>query len=403
MINREIALVLAGGRGQRMGVLCESRAKPVLPFGGSSRIIDFSLNNCIRSSIGRIGVLVDYRRETMTDYLKGWHATHGDGAVLHILPPMAGSYAGTADAVRQNIDLIEKYDADIVLVLAGDHVYEMDYRQIIAFHNLMKADVTVGVTKVPREESHRFGMVRLDSDSRIFEFKEKSSVPQSNLASMGIYIFNREKLVQRLTEDASAPGSLHDFGYNILPRMVKTDRVYAYEFRNYWYDIGTVPAYYQVNMGLLAPEPLLILPEKMPVNSPANISQQGRQGNVVNSLIGPGCVIEGRVENSILSPGVHVGEQSVIMNSIVMANTAIGYHSVIDGCILDEGATVGDFCYVGLGANIASKNPEVSVLGRRVSVPDRTAIGRRCNIGPGTGPEVFRTRRVPSGSTIMLL
>ncbi len=405
MPKKEIALVLAGGRGKRMDILGETRAKPALPFAGRFRVIDFTLSNCVNSGIKRIAALVDYRRESLADCLSLWQARNGNCVVIDTLPPRDRPYAGTADAVYQNLDFL-KTGGETVLVLAGDHVYKMDYRRMMAFHRSEKADVTLGVIRVPPAETHRFGTVSVDNGHRVIEFKEKSSISQSNLASMGIYIFNREVLAERLTEDAGEPGSLHDFGYNILPRMVKKDRVFAYEFKGYWHDIGTVEAYYEANMRLLMRRTghRLDGDQLSPGgNSVITVGRMGQQGSVVNSLISPGCVIDGYVENSILSPGVFIAAQAIVKNSVVMADTFIDYHSVVSNCILDENIIIGKYCYLGFGSGPLPGKPEITVLGRSVTVPDRTAIGHSCRVPPGSGPEAFETRLVPSGTTPVTL
>ncbi len=403
MGKNEVALILAGGRGKRMDILCDRRPKPALPFAGRFRVIDFSTSNCMHSGISDIGVLVDYQREHLAEYLESWRSNNGNKTGLRILPPDTGSYAGTADAVYQNLDFLKNSDA--ALVLAGDHIYKMDYRKMLDFHRKMKAHVTVGVVRVPLAETHRFGTVTVDGPGRITEFREKSSLAQSNLASMGIYIFDTDRLAARLQEDAGEPGSLHDFGYNILPRMVKTDKAFAYEFKGIWRDIGTVKAYYEANMELLAPRPRFSLDGSWPILGDTDITPSfriGREGAIVNSLISPGCVIDGRVENSVLSPGVRIAEQSVVRNSLIMADTSIGYHSIIDGCILDEAVNIGNFCYVGFGAGLVPYNEQITILGKEVAVPDRTAIGRQCIVRAGTGPAAFDTRLIPSGTTLVL-
>jgi glucose-1-phosphate adenylyltransferase len=403
MSKKEIALILAGGRGKRMDILCYLRPKPVLPFAGKFRVIDFTFSNCIHSQISDIAVLVDYQRMPMTEYLSEWHSVNGGDATLSILPPRIDSYAGTADAVYQNLDYLDKQESDTVLILAGDHVYKMDYRKMIAFHHMMNADATVGVVRVPLEETNRFGTVMMDTENRIKEFREKSSMSRSNLASMGIYVFNKDSLAKRLREDAGEPGSLHDFGYNILPRMVKTEKVFAYEFNSYWHDIGTIEAYYEANMELLVPRPRFTLNSDWPILHESNIltACTSKEGRVVNSLISPGCVINGRVENSVLSPGVHIAEQAFVRNSLVMADASIGYHSVVDGCIIDENVNIGKFCYAGFGSGLSPGNREITVLGKDVIVPDHTAIGRNCSVRPGLGPDAFGTRLIPSGTTLV--
>ncbi len=404
MVKKEVALILAGGRGKRMDILCDLRPKPALPFAGNFRVIDFSTSNCVHSLITDIGVLVDYQREPLADYLTRWHAVNGGATRLHVLPPAAGSYEGTADAVYQNLNYLEKLGAGTALVLSGDHVYKMDYRPMINFHHLTGADVTLGVVAVPMADTHRFGTVTVDAAGRVMEFREKSSMARSNLASMGVYIFNLDRLAGRLREDAGEPGSLHDFGYNILPRMVKTDRVFAYEFKGYWLDIGTVKAYYDANMELLAPRPSFSLNSYWPIlseNRTLPLVRASQEGSVVNSLISPGCIIKGRVENSVLSPGVSVAPQALVRNSIIMTGASIGYHSIVEGCILDEKVNIGSFCYVGFGAGLLPGNAEMTVLGKGVTVPDRTAIGRQCRVPSGLGPAAFDTRLIPSGTEMV--
>jgi glucose-1-phosphate adenylyltransferase len=403
-MNHTLALILAGGRGKRMDILCFHKPKPALPFAGNFRVIDFSLSNCIHSGIGDIGVLVDYRRKAMAEYLGEWHSMNGQATRLRVLPPALGSYLGTADAVYQNLKYLESQKADTVLVLAGDHVYKMDYRKLIAFHRMLNADVTVGVIRVPAEDTHRFGIVSVDAESRIREFVEKSARPRGNLASMGIYIFKKDLLVRRLSEDAAEAGSPHDFGYAVLPRMVQRDRVYAYEFKGYWQDIGTMGAYYEANMELLEEHPGYSLDSDWPIfcESPVlPVHITASEDNIVNSLISPGCVIKGTVENSVLSPGVRVEEKAVVKDSIVMPGVTIGYHSVVNRCILEEGVHVGRYCYVGFGASPRQGRRGITVLGSDLAVPDRTAIGHTCKVTHEAERSAFRAGVVPSGTTLV--
>jgi glucose-1-phosphate adenylyltransferase len=403
MENKAMALILAGGRGKRMDILSDLTPKPALPFAGNLRVIDFTTGNCLYSRIENIAVLVDYRREAMADYLTGWHVANGCRADLSIRPPRAGSYTGTADAVYRNLDYVARQNADTVLVLAGDHVYRMDYRRMIDFHRKMKADATVAVIRVPVKDTHRFGTVTVAGDGRITEFKEKTSIARSNLASMGIYIFDTDRLARRLGEDASEPGSLHDFGYNVLPRMVRTDRVFAYEFKGYWYDIGTIESYYEANMELLAPRSRLTFDGGWPVpggNRIRPMSCSSHNGSIINSIVSPGCVIEGRVVNSILSPGVYIGAHALVRNSLVMADSCVGFHSIVSSCVVDEKVDIGKYCYIGFGA--APGDPAVTVLGRDVTVPDRTAISHRSGVCPGLDPESYDTRQIPSGTTVIV-
>lgn len=398
-----MGIILAGGRGKRMDLLCYLRPKPALPFAGKLRVIDFSLSNCVHSQIRNISVLVDYQRGYMADYLTEWSIANGGSAAISVLPPKAGSYAGTADAVYRNLTQLDSHSSGNVLILAGDHVYRMDYRKMMSFHESVKADVTVGIIRVPIEEAHRFGTVVTDSKNKIQEFVEKSSNPLSTLASMGIYLFNKDFLAECLVEDAHMQDSLHDFGYSILPRMVKRDRVFAYEFAGYWQDIGTIEAYYQANMELLVASPRFSLDSNWPVLSDYSalpIPQESKDGKVVNSLISPGCVIKGHVENSVLSPGVHVEEEAIVKNSVVMANTFVGYHSVADSCIIDEEVNIGKFCYLGFGRSLLPGECEITVIGKEVVVPSHTAIGRKCKVLPKAGLCDFSGSLVPPGTIV---
>jgi glucose-1-phosphate adenylyltransferase len=402
-VNNTAAVILAGGRGKRMDILCHIRPKPALPFAGKFRVIDFSLSNCIYSQIINIAVLTDYQRSYMDDYIRQWHRFNAGSANCYILEPRVGSYLGTADAVYQNLDYIDKHNVDTVLVLAGDHVYKLDYRKMLAFHREANADVTVGVIPVPIEETHRFGTVTLDASGRITDFLEKSPMSQSNLASMGIYLFNRRVLAERLIEDAGNLTSRHDFGYSLLPNMVKRDRVFAYRFEGYWQDIGTVDAYYEANMELTKEQPCFSLNSATPVmTQEQHLSSPciSKQSSIINSLVSPGCVIRGRVENSVLSPQVWVDEQAVVRNSVIMGNTFIGRHSVVDCCVLDEEVKVGDYCYLGFGSSLIPGDWDITVLGKGVTVPPHTAIGRNCKIMPHVEASDFVSNVITSGAVL---
>ncbi|MBI4186625.1 MAG: glucose-1-phosphate adenylyltransferase [Chloroflexi bacterium] len=402
-MTKMTAMVLAGGQGKRMDMLCHMRPKPSLPFAGGFRVIDFSLSNCIHSDIGDIAVLTDYQRSYMTSYLSRWKATNANLLNFDILEPRVGSYRGTADAIYQNLGYLQEGTAGAVLVLAGDHIYKMDYRKMLAFHQQSGADVTVGVANIPIEQAYRFGAVKVDAVSRIMDFVEKSPNPPSTLASMGIYIFDKKLLFERIMEDAARPDSPHDFGYAIIPEMVRRDRVFAYRFDGYWQDIGTVEAYYAANMELIAQKPSFSLNGNWPVlaavHSALPVKQTG-QGNIVNSLVSPGCVIKGHVENSVLSPGVWVEEQAVIRNSVLMSDVFVGYHSVVDRCIVDEKVDIGKYCYVGFGSSPAQGERDITVVGKGATVPSHTAIGRKCKILPQVKHSDFHTNTVLSGSTV---
>jgi glucose-1-phosphate adenylyltransferase len=383
-MNGILTAVLAGGKGTRMDILCKVRPKPALPFAGKLRIIDFSLSNSIHSKIKDIAVFVDYQRTNLENYISQWQKENMTGNKIDIMQPSNGSYAGTADAIYQNLDYLYKHQADEVLILSGDHVYKMDYREMQAFHEQVKADITIAVVPVPFSEATRFGTVTLGADGRVLTFTEKSESPPSNLASMGIYIFNKDILIQRLIEDAAEPNSPHDFGYAILPRMVKRDRVYAYRYEHFWRDIGTIESYYETSMEFTDGKSPFSLDGDWPVltvkgnNDP---TKNFPHGSVENSIIGPGCVIKGRVENSILSPGVWVDEQAVVKNSLLMSKVFVGYHSVVESCIADDEVNIGKFCFIGFGNNRGGK-ADYSVLGKGSTVPSHTAIARGCRISP---------------------
>lgn len=402
-MNNIVAVILAGGKGKRMDILCQLRPKPALPFAGRFRVIDFSLSNCIYSQISNIAVLTDYQRSYMADYLNRWHLTNASSTNFRVLEPKTDSYGGTADAVYQNLSFLTKNKADAVLVLAGDHVYKLDYRKMLAFHQKVKADVTVGIIPVPIEQASRFGTVTIDANGRITEFLEKSPTPQSNLASMGIYVFNKDVLTERLVEDAANPISQHDFGYSLLPDMVKHDKVFAYRFDGYWQDIGTVETYVEANMELTKPQPHFSLNGTTPVLAgdqklPAPCIS--KQASIRNSLISPGCVIRGRVENSVLSPRVWVDEQAIVRNSIIMENTYIGRYSVVERCVLDEEVNIGEYCYIGFSASSMPVDRDITVLGKGVIVPTHTAIGRNCKIMPDVRPSDFINNVIKPGAVM---
>ena len=271
--------------------------------------------------------------------------------------------------------------------MPSDHVYRMDYRKMLAFHEKSKADVTVGVVPVPIEEAHRFGTMTLRGDGYVTEYIEKPDVPHSNMVSMGIYIFNKDVLIQRLMEDAAEADSLHDFGYSIIPGMVGQDKVYAYKHDGFWRDVGTIDAYYTTSLEMAGVDPPFVLGGTWPILTCENDQalKQYSGDNVQNSIIGAGCLIKGRVENSVLSPGVHVDEQAVVKNSILMSNASVGLHSVVDSCIADENVNIGQFCYVGFGSD-RNGMTEYTLLGKNAAVSSHTAVSRGCKILPDSNP-----------------
>ena len=343
------ALILAGGRGKRMGALCASRPKPLLPFAGQYKVIDFVLNNCLNSGVGRIATAVDYLGTCMENYLNLWQLHHHSPLEMAILFPPQNSYVGTADAIYQNLDTLRRWNSEIILVLAGDHVYNMDYRQLILYHYQKRADVTIATYNVPIKEAYRFGIVNLDENDRIIGFEEKPKVPKSTFASMGIYVFNQKTLYRHLEEDAMDPNSRRDFGYNVIPKIIKSDRCFAYKFNDYWQDIGTPESYLATNLDLCCNKPYYHFDQRWKIH--AHMSEDSEpfidpKAIVFNSRISPGCVVKGTVINSVLSPSVVVGEYSKVVNSIIMQNAKIDKNCLVDRCIIDEEETILTNCNI---------------------------------------------------------
>jgi len=340
-MSKVLAVIMAGGQGERLSLLSQKRAKPAVPFAGKYRIIDFALSNCVNSGISNVAVLTQYRPHSLHDHIgigKPWDLDRQQGGV-HLLQPYIGRqetewYLGTADAVYQNLDMIMEARYDYVLVLAGDHIYRMDYGPMIAFHQQRGADVTLGAVVVPIEEGHRFGILETDAEGRVHSFEEKPKEPRGTLGSMGIYVFSRDTLTRVLVEDARAgetggTPSQHDFGRNIIPAMLaRNEDVYAYPFSGYWQDVGTVQSYWEAHMELLTDKPAFdlydpswVIHTRSEERPPAHV-RSGAQ--IVSSLISHGCIIKGTVERSVLSPGVVVEENAVVRDSIILFDTVIG-------------------------------------------------------------------------------
>lgn len=343
MIKKDIiAVILAGGQGSRLEYLTKNNAKPAVEFGGKYRIIDFALSNCSNSSIDVVGVMTQYQPLVLHSHIGigiPWDLDRVNGGVT-ILPPYMGEsggfwYKGTADAVLQNVNFVDRYSPDNLLILSGDHIYKMNYLDMLEYHVAKKADVTIAVTKVSLDEASRFGIMNADEELRIYEFEEKPKQPKSTLASMGIYIFKWNKLKKVLIEDSKDDKSAHDFGKDIIPKMLKEEyKMYAYLFEGYWKDVGTIDSYWEASMDLLK-EDVFSLKQNKDLNLfdkdwkiyssalayPAQYI--GSSAKIDNSLIVEGCVIFGNVENSILSYGVSVGEGSIIKNSVIMSETII--------------------------------------------------------------------------------
>lgn len=384
MLRKEcIAMILAGGQGSRLGVLTKKLAKPAMPFGGKFRIIDFPLSNCSNSGIDTVGVLTQYQPLILNSYIgigSPWDLDRKNGGVM-LLPPFVREkggewYKGTANAIFQNINFIELYQPEYVLILSGDHIYKMDYSLMLNYHKRKEAEATIAVIEVPWEEANRFGILNTNKNGKIDEFEEKPTKPRSNLASMGIYIFNWELLKEYLQEDELDPQSNNDFGKNIIPKMINNGhQVYAYKFGGYWKDVGTVKSLWEANMDLLTVKPQLDLHDrKWRINSvnPAQPPQYIATGaNVTCSLINEGCVIMGSVQKSVLFPGVYVGPGSIINQSIIMPNVRIGANVSINKAIICEETVVRDGCQIG-GSEVEQR--EITIVGDNVIIPNNTVI-----------------------------
>ncbi|MBQ8783695.1 MAG: glucose-1-phosphate adenylyltransferase [Clostridia bacterium] len=354
-----IAMLLAGGQGSRLGILTKNIAKPAVPYGGKYRIIDFPLSNCVNSGIYTVGVLTQYQPLELNDYIGNGHAwdlDRADGGV-HILSPyqqIKGTewYKGTANAIYQNINFIDRYDPEYVAVLSGDHIYKMDYSDMLAFHKEKNADCTIAMLEVPWEEASRFGLMFVDDESRITAFEEKPKNPKSNKASMGVYMFTWKKLRQYLLDDEANPQSSNDFGHDLIPAMHENgERLFAYAFDGYWKDVGTIDSLWEANLDLLNPKVDLDLTDtswkiyaKNTASTPHYVSADAK---VQNSMITEGCEVYGDVDFSVLFSDVTVEEGAVVKDSIIMPNTVIKsgatvqYAIVAEGAVIEPGAVVG--------------------------------------------------------------
>ena len=365
-----IAMLLAGGQGSRLGKLTTNSAKPAVSFGGKYRIIDFGLSNCLSSGIDTVGILVQYKPLILNRYVgtgESWDMAVQDGGV-HILPPYAGEtggewYEGTADAIYHNIDFIDMYEPENVLILSGDHIYKMDYNLMLTEHIDKNADLTVSVIEVPWDEASRFGIMSTDDEGRIVKFSEKPKKPDSNLASMGIYIFKWKVLRKALLDDHEDAKSSHDFGKDVIPKMLADKKkLFVYRFNGYWRDVGTVKSYYDSQMDLMDDmEHINVFTKDQKVYSNSNFYPPqfiGPKANISDSLICNGCTVYGTVTHSILGSGAVVGDGTVIEDSIVLPNATIGRNCKIKNAIINEGVVTED------NAEIGEADGDVIVFGR---------------------------------------
>ena len=386
MIKKEmIAMLLAGGQGSRLGVLTQKVAKPAVSFGGKYRIIDFPLSNCINSGVDTVGVLTQYQPLRLNSHIGigvPWDLDRNVGGVT-ILPPYERSkgsdwYTGTANAIYQNLEYMESYNPEYVLILSGDHIYKMDYSKMVAFHKKNNAACTIAEIEVPMEEASRFGILNTNPDGSIYEFDEKPKVPKSNKASMGIYVFTWSKLRKYLIEDEANPNSSNDFGSDVLPAMLKAgERMMAYEFSGYWKDVGTIDSLWESNMDLLNPKMELDLNEdswkiysRNPVLPPHYI---GKDAKVQDSLITEGCNVYGEIDFTVLFDGVNIGSGAVVRDSIVMPGATIEDGAVVQYAIIGENVVIGKNAVIGARPEDMENVEEWGV----------TVIGADCNIPSG--------------------
>ena len=412
-----IAMLLAGGQGSRLGVLTAKVAKPAVAFGGKYRIIDFPLSNCINSGVDTVGVLTQYQPLRLNAHIGigiPWDLDRNIGGVT-VLPPYEKStnsewYTGTANAIYQNMEYMESYNPDYVLILSGDHIYKMDYEVMLDFHKENNADVTIAAMPVPIEEASRFGIVITDDDGRITEFEEKPEHPRSNLASMGIYIFSWPVLKEALLQKKDEPGC--DFGKHVIPYChEKKQRLFAYEYNGYWKDVGTLGSYWEANMELIDIIPDFNLYEefwKIYTNTACITPQYISENSVVEkSIICNGAEIYGEVHNSVIGANVVIKEGAVVRDSIIMQNVSIGENCVIDKAIIAENVDVGDNVTLGIGSDVPNKlKPNIYsfglvTIGENSVIPANVQIGKNTAVGGVTTKEDYVDGVLESGETLI--
>ena len=368
-MNKEmIAMILAGGQGSRLGVFTKSIAKPAVSFGGKYRIIDFVLSNCSNSGIDTVGVLTQYRPLILNSHIgmgSHWDLDRINGGVYILQPYMdekeGNWYKGTANAIYQNMNFIDTYNPEYVLVLSGDHIYKMDYSKMLDFHKEKKAKATIAVIEVPWDEAPRFGIMNAKEDGKIYEFEEKPENPKSNLASMGVYIFNWSTLRDYFIKSEDSNKCFDDFGKNIIPKMLEDQaEMYAYSFKGYWRDVGTIQSLWDANMDLIKYPDAIDLNDsrwRIYTNTMASPPQYiGKDADISEALIADGCSILGDVENSVLSHGVYVDENSTVKDSVIMPNVKIGKNVTIEKAMIGEGAIIED------NAIIRNNEDEINVV-----------------------------------------
>jgi glucose-1-phosphate adenylyltransferase len=404
------AFLLAGGIGARLCLLSEKRAKPAVPFGGKYRIIDFALSNCVNSGIFDVGILTQYRPTSLNQHIgngRPWDLDRTRGGV-QLLQPYLGSvendwYRGTADAIYQNLMHVRQRRVEDLLILSGDHIYKMDYTAMQDFHSDRRAALTLAVTQVPEADASQFGILELDARGRVVSFEEKPVKPRSRFASMGVYLFRRDLLWKALEEDAARSDSSHDFGKDVIPRLLSDGAdVFGYPFPHYWQDVGTVDAYYQANMDLLEERPSVDLADPSWVIHTAILDlppvRLGPSAAVERSLVANGARVEGRVVRSVLFPGAVVERDAEVVDSILMNGTRVRPGARVERAILDKQVWVGAGAQIAGGAGPPNEVcPEhlasgLVIIGKGAALPDGIEVGPNVRIDPGTRPEDFPAR-----------
>lgn len=418
--NEMMAMLLAGGQGSRLGILTMDKAKPAVAFGGKYRIIDFPMSNCVNSGVDTVGVLTQYQPLTLNAHIGigvPWDLDRVNGGVSILAPHMRegeiGSwYSGTANAIYQNIDYIDSCNPEYVLILSGDHIYKMDYAAMLKYHKENNADATIAVLEVPMEDASRFGIMNADENDKIYEFEEKPEHPKSNLASMGIYIFTWSNLRKALIEDEKIhPDS--DFGKHIIPKMLgENQSLYAYRFKDYWKDVGTIESYWAANMELIKTLPEFNLYEdfwKIYTKSDYQPPQYtGDNASIKTSIVSEGAQIYGSIEHCVISKNVTIEEGAVVKDSIIMEGCVIGKNAVLDRVIVDQNTVIGDNVKMGLWDNIPNEqkpkiyNTGITVIGSDTVVPDNIEIGKNCVVYGKTTAEDYSEFKLPSGQSVII-